>query len=635
MIETQGARVAHSQANPSDARLRQQGCHATAGSDVDPMAGFVPPPVVLQHTAKKMGDRPAYFVRSTERWESTSWHDYAQQVRLAARALISMGVQRGDAVAILSFNRPEWAVTAFAAMSIGAKPAGIYWTSSIEDIAYILNHSQAKVLMVENHERLANVQACMDRTPHLRHVVMFKADPRKSDFSLPLLPWSGFLATSQAVPDEALEAQLKTLTPDDIGTLIYTSGTTGPAKAVALSQGNLWWMAKTLVRICQADENERMISYLPMAHAAEQMGSMHNQAHAGFQLYYASSMESLGDHLKEVKPTVFFGVPRVWEKMQAAIETKLAAATGFKAHMARWALRVGRAWHERNLAGQPAGPWLSMQRNLARRLIYRKVHEALGFQHARILSSGAAPIAPESLQFFTGLNLVVRELYGQSEVSGPSTMNLDGATRLGSVGRLIPGMALQLADDGELMVRGPNVFKGYMGQPEATAETMQGEWLLTGDLGRVDADGYVYITGRKKDLIITSGGKNISPGNIEASLMDTHLIEHAVVCGDGHNYLTALVTLDAVALAAFARSAKLPTTADLHTHPTVLQEVQAEIDRVNAKLTRPCQIRKFSIMPTTLTVEKGELTPTLKVKRKVVMDRQRALIDMMYADGGN
>jgi len=196
-------------------------------------------------------------------------------------------------------------------------------------------------------------------------------------------------------------------------------------------------------------------------------------------------------------------------------------------------------------------------------------------------------------------------------------------------------LGFQQDEIGGIEVRGPNVFKGYMGQPEATAETMQGEWLLTGDLGRVDADGYVYITGRKKDLIITSGGKNISPGNIEASLMDTHLIEHAVVCGDGHNYLTALVTLDAVALAAFARSAKLPTTADLHTHPTVLQEVQAEIDRVNAKLTRPCQIRKFSIMPTTLTVEKGELTPTLKVKRKVVMDRQRALIDMMYADGGN
>lgn len=627
--------MARSQSIPSDSPIMRQAPDVKASGRVDPLAGFVPPPVTLQRTAARLGDRLAYFVRGPERWVGTSWRDYGQQVRQAARALISLGVQRGDAVAILSFNRPEWAVTAFAAMSIGAKPAGIYWTSSVDDIAYILNHSKAKVLMVENPERLTGVQSCLDRVPHLRQVVIFKTGQGNADFPLPQLPWPGFLASSQSVPDEVLDSRMAELKPDDIGTLIYTSGTTGPSKAVALSQGNLWWMATTMVSICEADENERLISYLPMAHAAEQMGSMHNQAHAGFQLYYASSMESLGDHLKEVKPTVFFGVPRVWEKMQAAIETKLAGATGFKARMARWALRVGRAWHERDLAGQPVGPWLSMQKTLAKRLIYSKVHEALGFQHARILSSGAAPIAPESLRFFTGLDLVVRELYGQSEVSGPSTMNLDGATRLGSVGKVIPGMEMRTADDGELLVRGPNVFKGYMGQPEATAETMQGDWLLTGDLGRMDVDGYVYITGRKKDLIITSGGKNISPGNIEASLMDTHLIEHAVVCGDGHNYLTALVTLDAAALAAFVKSAGIKNGANQFTHPRVLQEVQAEIDRVNDKLTRVCQIRKFTVLPATLTVEAGELTPTLKVKRKVVMERQRALIDAMYANSGN
>lgn len=627
--------MARSQSIPSDSPIMRQAPDVKASGRVDPLAGFVPPPVTLQRTAARLGDRPAYFVRGPERWVGTSWRDYGQQVRQAARALISLGVQRGDAVAILSFNRPEWAVTAFAAMSIGAKPAGIYWTSSVDDIAYILNHSKAKVLMVENPERLTGVQSCLDRVPHLRQVVIFKTGQGNADFPLPQLPWPGFLASSQSVPDEVLDSRMAELRPDDIGSLIYTSGTTGPSKAVALSQGNLWWMATTMVNICEADENERLISYLPMAHAAEQMGSMHNQAHAGFQLFYASSMESLGDHLKEVKPTVFFGVPRVWEKMQAAIETKLAGATGFKARMARWALRVGRAWHERDLAGQPVGPWLSMQKTLAKRLIYSKVHEALGFQHARILSSGAAPIAPESLRFFTGLDLVVRELYGQSEVSGPSTMNLDGATRLGSVGKVIPGMEMRTADDGELLVRGPNVFKGYMGQPEATAETMQGDWLLTGDLGRMDVDGYVYITGRKKDLIITSGGKNISPGNIEASLMDTHLIEHAVVCGDGHNYLTALVTLDAAALAAFVKSAGIKNGANQFTHPRVLQEVQAEIDRVNDKLARVCQIRKFTVLPATLTVEAGELTPTLKVKRKVVMERQRALIDAMYANSGN
>lgn len=627
--------MAHSSAIPSGSSTMRQSSKPDAGAQWDPMAGFVPPPLTLQRTAARLGSRMAYFVRGPEHWEGTSWQDYAKQVRQAARALIGMGVQRGDAVAVLSFNRPEWAITAFAAMSIGAKPAGIYWTSSVDDIAYILNHSQAKVLMVENSERLAAVQQCADRTPHLRQVVMFEADATRSEFPVPQQAWAAFLALSSNVSEEILDARMAELRPDDIGTLIYTSGTTGPSKAVALSQGNLWWMATTMVKMCKADERERLISYLPMAHAAEQMGSMHNQAHAGFQIYYASSMESLGDHLKEVKPTVFFGVPRVWEKMQAAIEAKLAVATGFKAHMARWALRVGQAWHERDLAGQPAGPMLTLQKKLAKKLIYSKVHAALGFQHARILSSGAAPIAPDSLKFFTGLDLVVRELYGQSEVSGPSTMSLQGSTRLGSVGKAIPGMEMRVAKDGELLVRGPNIFKGYMGQPEATAETMQGDWLLTGDLGHIDEDGYVYITGRKKDLIITSGGKNISPGNIEAALMDTHLIEHAVVCGDGHNYLTALVTLDATALAAFAAREGLPGSGDLRHHPRVLQAVQTEVDGVNVKLARVCQVRKFTVVLATFTVEGGELTPTLKVKRKIVIDRQQALIDAMYASGDN
>ena len=625
----------HSQAIQSDSSSKGPANHEKANDPLDPMASFVPPPVVLQRTANRLGDQTAYFMRGAESWEGTSWRDYAHQVRQAARALLSLGVEPGDAVAILSFNRPEWAITAFAAMSIGAKPAGIYWTSAVDDVAYVLNHSQAKVLMVENAERLDGMHACMEHVPHLRHVVMFKPDGRKSTSVLPPLDWADFLVKSKEVSDDVLDARLAALCPDDIGALIYTSGTTGPSKAVALSQGNLWWMASTIVKICEADENERMISYLPLAHAAEQMGSMHNQIHAGSPLYYANSMESLGEHLKEVQPTVFFGVPRVWEKMQAAIETKLATATGFKAHLARWAMRVGRAWHERDLAGQPVGPWLSLQKGLAKRLVYRKVQAALGFQHARILSSGAAPIAPESLKFFTGFDLVIRELYGQSEVSGPSTMNLEGATRMGSVGKIVPGMEIRVAEDGELLVRGPNVFKGYMGQAEATAETMQEDWLLTGDLGHVDEDGYVYVTGRKKDLIITSGGKNISPSNIEASLMETHLIEHAVVCGDGRNYLAALVTLDAAALEAFARRAGLPDTASLLNHPQVLQEVQAEIDRVNGRLTRVCQVRKFAILPQTLTVEAGELTPTLKVKRKTVMDRQRALIDAMYANDSN
>lgn len=597
------------------------------------LAGFVPPPQLLLQTAQRLGNHPAYCVRTASGWQATSWQDHGRQVRDAARALISLGVQRGDAVAILSFNRPEWVTLAFAAMAIGATPVGIYWTSSPQDIAYILNHCKASVLMVDEASRLQAVSACEEPLPHLRHIVMVK-DSDQAQAAKPLMSWAEFLGLSKPAQEGEFAQRLQALRPEDIGTLIYTSGTTGPAKAVALSQGNLWWVGHTMHQLFDVDAHDRVISYLPLAHIAEQMSSMHNQVHSGFTVYYARSMEELGDHLKEVRPTIFFGVPRVWEKMQSAIEAKLEDATGVKAALARWAMSVGQRWHALDQAGQPAGPWLTLQKHLAHRLVHRKVKEALGLDKARLLSSGAAPIAPEKLRFFAGLDVVVRELYGQSEVTGPSTLSLPGSTRVGSVGKPLPGTEVMVADDGELRVRGPHVFQCYMGSPQATAESFAGEWLLTGDLGHIDEDGYVYITGRKKDLIITSGGKNISPANIETALMGGHLVEHAVVCGDGRNYLVALITLDPVALTAFATHHGL-TEQDaregrLHTHPLVLQTLQTEIDHVNASMARVAQVRKFAVLPQSLGVATGELTPTLKVKRKVVLERNRSLIDQIY-----
>lgn len=604
-----------------------------AASPLAAFDGFVPPPQLLLDTAQRLGPHPAYCIRTDTGWQATSWETHGRQVRDAARALIGLGVKRGDAVAILSFNAPEWVTMAFAAMAIGATPVGIYWTSSPQDIAYILNHCKASVLLVDGAARLQAVAACEDDLPHLRHIVMLR-DSASAQARQPVMSWDAFLSLSHTAQEQDLVRRLSSLHADDIGTLIYTSGTTGPAKAVALSQGNLWWVGHTMRQLFDVDEHDRVISYLPLAHIAEQMSSMHNQVHSGFTVYYARSMEELGDHLKEVRPTIFFGVPRVWEKMQSGIEAKLEQATGVKAALARWAMSVGQRWHALDHAGQAAGPWLTLQKHLAHRLIHRKVKEALGLDQARLLSSGAAPIAPEKLRFFAGLDVVVRELYGQSEVTGPSTLSLPGSTRVGSVGKPLPGTEITVAEDGELRVRGPHVFQCYVGSPQATAESFSGEWLLTGDLGHIDEDGFVYITGRKKDLIITSGGKNISPANIETALMDAHLVEHAVVCGDGRNYLTALLTLDPVALASFATHHGLSNEAlqgmRLHEHPLVLQTLQADIDHVNASQARVAQVRKFAVLPQSLSVASGELTPTLKVKRKVVLERHRALIDQIY-----
>jgi long-chain acyl-CoA synthetase len=617
--------MAHASVTPASDSTRS----STSGLNPAVTDGFVAAPVRLLSTAARLRERPAYYVRTDQGWQPSTWRDYASQVRCAARALLSMGVQKGDAVAILSFNRPEWSVAAFAAMSVGAIPVGIYWTASSKDIDYILNHCKAPVLVVEDMARFDKAAPCLATSPHLRHVVMMgKTLPPHQP---KVMSWDDFMAQGHLGLEAALERCLASLSPEDIGSLIYTSGTTGPSKAVVLSHGNLSWTALALTRAFGASEHDRILSYLPFAHIAEQMGCLHNQACMGFTVYFARSMEELGDHLKEVRPTIFFGVPRVWEKMQTAIESKLHHASGVKALMARWAMGVGRQWHQQVLAGQQPGAWLAWQRTLADKLVYGKVKEALGFSQSRLLISGAAPIAPDNLLFFTGLDLVVRELYGQSEACGPTSLSTEGHTRIGSVGKPLPGSQVRVADDGEILVRGPQVFQGYAQQPEATKETLVDGWLYSGDLGHIDADGFIYITGRKKDLIITSGGKNISPANIEADLMDAGLIEHAVVCGDGRNYLTALLTLDAQVLAEFAQEHGLGST-ELHNHPRVLDAIQHAIDHVNTHHARVAHIRKFTVLREPMTIEGGELTATMKVKRKVVIDRHQVLIDQLYRD---
>ena len=591
------------------------------------MQNFVSTPARFVQTALRHADQPAYFVREAEGWKATTWNDHADQVDAAARALLALNVNPGDVVCVLGFNRPEWVIMDMAAMMIGAVPAGIYWTSPPNEIEYVLNHSRSPVLLVDSDERYQQVVALRGQLPHLRQIVRMKGATALGD----ALSWDAFMALGEKRLQTLVERRLHELQPSDPGTCIYTSGTTGPAKAVVLSHANLAWSATALGQSLRATAQERVISYLPLAHVAEQMVSIHTPALVGFPIYFARSLEELGEHLKEVRPTIFFGVPRVWEKMHAGIQAKLAAATGVKKHLAAWALRVGQQWHGAILDGRQPSPWLNWQKKWAGKLIHQKVKAAIGLDQAHMLSSGAAPIAAEKLKFMTGLDLVIREVYGQSETCGATSLSTEGATRIGSVGRPLKGVDMRIAEDGEIMVRGPHIFQGYAGSPQATAEAMDGDWLFSGDLGHIDADGYLYITGRKKDLLITSGGKNISPANIESDLMTVPLVEHAVVCGDGRHYLSALLTINQDALAALA-AANLITAKDLHRHPLVLEALQRGIDEVNARQARVAHIRKFSLLPRALSIEAGDLTPTLKVKRKAVIERHQHLVDAMYEE---
>jgi long-chain acyl-CoA synthetase len=588
------------------------------------MVDFVSTPQKFFSVAAREANRPAYFVRGDEVWRPTSWDGYASEVREVARALIARGVQHGDVVAILGFNRPEWSIMAMAAMSVGAAVAGIYWTCAAVEVAHVVRHSRARVLLVEDAAQYAKIAAHRPQLPALCEVVAMRGPPVPDTTA-----WQDFRLAGPALEDE-LERRIAALRADDLGSLIYTSGTTGPAKAVMLSHGSLSWVRQTLSAAYGVTPNDRLLSYLPMAHIAEQMGAIHNQAESGFALYYARAIEQLGDHLKEVRPTLFFGVPRIWEKMHAAIDGKLEAASPLRRALVNWAFSAARQWHAATLAGQRVSWWRGFTYRLSARLVLRRLKALLGLDQARLLLTGASPIGTQHLWFFAGLDLVVREVYGASEACGPITLSSEGRTRFGAVGPAIPGLELRIVDD-EVQVRGPSVFRGYLDAPQETAAALREGWLATGDLGRIDADGLLELTGRKKDLIITAGGKNIAPANLEAELMALPLIEHAVVCGNDRPYLLALLTLKADALAAFADEHGL-TLGEARTAPRLLETLREGVDAVNRQHARVETIRRFSVLPRPLSIASGELTPTMKVRRQIVIERHADLIERLYAE---
>lgn len=589
---------------------------------------FPSTPARLIEQARKRPDAPAYCVHDGSSWVASSWSQYAGQARRAARALVALGVEKDDAVCILGFNRPEWTIMAHGAMMAGARPAGIYWTSAPPESAYILQHSEAPVLLVETVEQVEEIEAVRGECPDLKHIVVMEGKSGRED----ILTWEDFLALGGDKHDETVEARLNAIEPEDIGALIYTSGTTGPPKAVMLSHGAISWTADLLTRSFGGGEDGRGLSYLPLAHIAEQQASVHCHPIRGSTMYFARSMETIAEDINTVRPTMFFGVPRIWEKMAETLRARMGQATGVQKGLLDWALRVNRDWHAAQLEGKTPGPVLSAQRVIANALVVKKIKAAIGLDQANTYISGAAPISPEVLRFFTGLDMVILEGYGQSETSAPTTANLPGSARLGSVGKAFPGIETKISEEGELLVRGPGLFSGYMKNNEATAEAFTEDgWLRTGDVVSQDEHGFITITGRIKDILITSGGKNITPANLETDLMNIDLVEHAVVVGDARHYLTALMTLSRDALADFAKKRGIEDPGP--DHPEVIAEVQKGVDEMNTRYARVENIRKFRLLDAPLSVETGELTPTMKVKRKIVIERNKDLVDAMYDEG--
>lgn len=585
---------------------------------------------LLHRNGRNRPNDPAYYEKVNGAWQPSSWGEYLRQVRQTARALLALGLDRGDIVTILGFNKPEWVIMDLAGMLIGGAAAGIYTSNSPNEVQYIVHHAESKLILLEDRGQWDKVDAQRSQLPNLQTIVMMRGGPTPDDPQT--LSWEAFLAKGDAVPETELDRRLDTLKPNDLATLIYTSGTTGPPKGVMLSHENLAWTARNAVSMVTCTPSDCSLSYLPLSHIAEQMFTLHAPITAGYPVYFAESPLKVADNLKEVRPTIVFGVPRVWERFYNGVSARLKEATGVRASLIGWARGVGtQVTNERNRGREPGG-LLALQYAAANRLVFSKLHGALGLDRARVLVSGAAPIPKEILDFFGSLCLRIHEVYGQSEGSGPTTFNVPAATKFGSVGPAIPGMEVKLTDEGEVIGRGPNVFLGYYKDPDATRATLVDGWLYSGDLGKFDDEGFLYITGRKKDIIITSGGKNIAPKNIEAALVALELVGSAIVIGEAQRYLTALITLEPEAAKRFADQHGL-SVETVHESPALRQALIVEIkDKINSQFARVEQLRNFTVLPRDFSVEGGELTPTFKIKRAVVNRMYAGAIERMYTE---
>ncbi len=585
----------------------------------------------LERHAAQRGGRAALHDKVTGTWRTTSWREYNKATRDIGKAMIASGLGKGDVVTILGANRPEWVIAALGAMRIGAVSAGVYTTCSAEEIGYIVEHSESPILVLETLEQLGRVLEVWDTVPTLKQVVMMQGagehdDPRVAS-------WEDFIAAGAAVEDSELDARLAGLTGDQVADFIYTSGTTGPPKAVMLTHENLEWTGSVLGGTVNMGPDDVALSYLPLSHIAEQTASIIMPLIFGYEVHFCHDGLQLADYLKEVRPTTFFGVPRVWERFEAGVKGQLAEATGAKAKIAAAAQDVGKKYIAEMNAGRTPSKVLDVQFKAADKVVFSKIHTALGLDRCRLFVSGAAPIPASSLEFFSSIGITVTELYGQSEDSGPTTTNLPGANRFGTVGRAVPGVEVKIADDGEILVRGKNVFAGYYKNQAATDETLIDGWLHSGDLGEFDSDGYLSIIGRKKDIIITSGGKNIAPQNIEEALAGIDIVGTPVVVGEKQRFLVALLTLEPEAAGRFADEHGLDK-ATMHESDVVRKHIEAAITKdVNPLMARVEHVRNFIVLPNEFTTAGGELTPTFKVKRNVVNEMYADQIAAVYEAG--
>jgi long-chain acyl-CoA synthetase len=569
---------------------------------------------------------------SSGAWKSYTWGEYWTASREVAKGLIALGHEPTQCVAIVGANRPEWVICQFGITLAGGIPAPSYPTNTLEQVGHILENSEASIAIADSKVLLDRWRQGADaRGRTLTNVVSMLDGLDDGAMTLNTLR-----ALGRDQDDAELDARIDATDEKDICLLIYTSGTTGVAKGVMLSQGNIVAMGASLIEhvpIFNHPDSFRSVSYLPLCHVAEQLLTNFFQMATGGQVYFCPDLGQVKDYLAEVHPTNFAAVPRVWEKFQAALEAKLAAATGIKAKLTAWARKTeAAAIHEEIRTGKPVD---TFSRRLANKLVISKVKHALGLDQLKFAGTAAAPISVGTLEFFASLGILVHEAYGMSETSGVVTISPLGRPRFGTVGTVLPGCEVEIAGDGEIICRGANMTGGYLRMPEKTAELIDEDgWVHTGDLGSFDEDGFLSITGRKKDILITAGGKNVAPAEMEGYINQIPGVGQVVVVGDRQPYLCALITLDPENLDEVASAAGV--TGDsleaLAKDPKVGEYLQSRVEAdCNSQVAKYQTIKKIKVLPVEFSVDGNELTPTMKVKRNVINDKYANDIAALYS----
>ena len=594
-------------------------------------------PRLFRHVVGQRGDAVAMREKDLGVWRSVTWRQYGERARRVGLGLVALGLRPRDVVSIIAENGPEWLYTDLGTMSVGGVTNGIYTTDSPRQVEYIVNDSGTRFFFAGDEEQLDKILEGRARCPGLVKIVVFDVEGLHGFADAQVMSFDALLELGARYELEhpgAWDSLVEIAKPEDLAILVYTSGTTGPPKGAMLSHRNIIFQLGFTDYLTEPRAGDQQLSFLPLSHVAERSFTIFYPLSTGSTVNFAESIDTVPDNLREVAPAVFFAVPRIWEKFYSGVALRMREATRAGRLAYRWAIGVGMRVAECRIQGRRPSLGLRLLYRLADLVALDNVKRSMGLHRARGAATGAAPIAPELIKWYMALGIDMREVYGQTENCGLATAMPANRIKLGTVGVARPHTEVRLSTQGEILLKGPHVFLGYYKNPGRTAQTIVDGWLHTGDVGRMDEEGFVTITDRMKDIIITAGGKNVTPSEIENQLKFSPFISDAVIIGDQRKFLSCLVMIDHETVAQFAQEKNVPFTnfASLCRAKEVQDLIWGEIERVNKQFARVETIKKFRLIEQLLTPEDEELTPTMKLKRTFVNRKYKDVIDGMYVE---